>query len=76
MVATLEKALGEISKLPDSQQEAIAALIFEEIASEKKWDEQFANSQDVLAKLASEALTEFEQGKTRPLQDDSDLTHE
>ncbi|NEP04508.1 MAG: hypothetical protein F6K25_16610 [Okeania sp. SIO2G4] len=34
---------------------------------EKRWAENFANSQDQLAQLANEAIAEFKQGKTRPL---------
>lgn len=72
----LEKAIGEVSKLPAHQQEAIASIILEEIASEKRWDNQFAGSQDALAKLADEAMAEFNEGKTLPLKKDSDLSHD
>ncbi|NES78811.1 MULTISPECIES: hypothetical protein [Okeania] len=34
---------------------------------EKRWAENFANSQDQLAQLASEAIAEFKEGKTKPL---------
>ena len=36
---------------------------------EEKWDEALTNSQEKLAALADEALTEFEQGDTRPLEE-------
>ncbi|NEQ75820.1 MAG: hypothetical protein F6K23_23940 [Okeania sp. SIO2C9] len=32
---------------------------------EKRWAENFANSQDQLAQLADEAIAEFKQGKTK-----------
>lgn len=35
--------------------------------AEQQWMESFANSQDVLAQLADEALEEFRQGRTQPL---------
>ena len=35
--------------------------------AEQQWMEAFANSQDVLAQLADEALEEFRQGRTQPL---------
>ncbi|MBE0426160.1 MAG: hypothetical protein IBX72_05895 [Nitrospirae bacterium] len=67
MTTLLKKAFDEVSKLPQSEQEAIAALILDEIASEQKWDELFAKSQDKLSQLADEALEEFKKGKTKPL---------
>ena len=76
MVMLLEKAISEVSKLPVRQQETIASIILEEIASEKRWDNQFACSQEALAKLADEALVEFNEGKTLPLKKESDLSHD
>lgn len=67
MTRLLEKALGEVAKLPASEQDAVAALVLEELASEKRWSESFAKSQDTLAKLAEEALSEHAAGRTKPL---------
>jgi len=67
MTQLLEKALNEVAKLPPSEQDALAAILLEELASEKKWSELFAQSQDVLAKLAEEALAEHRAGKSAPL---------
>ncbi|NEO52819.1 MAG: hypothetical protein F6K54_06835 [Okeania sp. SIO3B5] len=72
MTEVLQKALSKLSQLPESQQEAIAYLILAEIEDEKRWAENFANSQDKLAQLAKEAKSavanaEFKQGKTKPL---------
>ncbi len=67
MTKVIEEALTKLSQLPENQQEAIAYLILAEIEDEKKWAENFANSQDQLAKLAEEAIAEFKQGKTKPL---------
>ena len=67
MTRLLEKALGEVAKLPAPEQDAVAALVLEELASEKRWSESFANSQDALAKLAEEALAEHAAGRTKPL---------
>ena len=67
MTQLLEKALSEVAKLPPSEQDAVAAIVLEEIASEQKWHELFARSQDVLTKLAGEALVEHRAGKTKPL---------
>lgn len=67
MTQLLEKALNEVAKLPPSEQDALAAILLEELASEKRWSELFAQSQDVLGKLAEEALAEHRAGKTTPL---------
>jgi hypothetical protein len=63
----LEKALEEVQKLPASEQDAMAAIVLEELASEQRWAESFARSQDKLAKLAEEALAEYKAGRTKPL---------
>lgn len=73
MTKLLEKAFAVATKLPPEQQDALAALVLDEISSEKKWDEAFANSQDVLSALAKEALKEHAAGKSTPLNQDSDF---
>jgi hypothetical protein len=72
----MEKAMAEASKLPEKEQDALAALLLEELACEKQWDKQFAGSQDELAKLAREATVEFRAGKTKSLDGNLDLTHD
>ena len=67
MTKLLEKAFAEASKLPSTEQDAVAALILEEMASERRWAEAFAKSQDKLAALADEALAEDDRGETEPL---------
>jgi hypothetical protein len=63
----LEKAFAEASKLPEDEQEAFAAWILEELASERRWTECFEKSHDALAKLADEALEEYRKGQTKEL---------
>jgi hypothetical protein len=48
----LQKAVAEASKLPES---------------ERRWDELFAKSHDMLAEMAAEAIREDEAGLTKPL---------
>jgi hypothetical protein len=67
MTDLLEKALTEVAKLPPPEQDALAAILLAELASEQRWTESFARSQDALAKLAEEALTEYRAGLTKPL---------
>ena len=70
MVRNLEKAFAEASRLPEDEQEALAAWILEELASEKRWGEAFASSQESLSQLADQALVEHRQGQTEELESD------
>lgn len=67
MTELLQKAIAKISNLPDEEQDTIATIILEELEDEKKWETVFANSQDVLATLAAEAMTEYRAGNTQEL---------
>ena len=67
MTQLLEKAYSRVTKLPESEQDAIATLILDTLADEEQWTVQFANSQDALAKFALEAIAEHKEGKTLPL---------
>jgi hypothetical protein len=67
MTKALEEAFAEASRLPDPEQEALAAWILEELASERCWQEAFARSAEVLERLADEALAELRSGRTEPL---------
>ena len=67
MTALLEQALAEVHKLPAAQQDAIAALILEELADEEKWDRSFAQSHDALARLADKVRAEKRAGKVKPM---------
>ena len=67
MTQALTSAVVEAVKLPPDEQDVLAAILLEEIASEQRWSQSFTNSQDVLESLALEALAEFKAGKTKPL---------
>lgn len=56
-----------MAQLPETDQDAIAALILEELEDERKWQQSFAQSPDALAQLAAEALAEHRAGRTLPL---------
>jgi hypothetical protein len=62
MNALLEKAFAEAARLTEAEQEAIAALILEEIAAERGWDERFARTQEQLGQLVRAARAEVERG--------------
>ncbi len=67
MTKLLKKAFQEASKLPDIEQNSLAKWLMEELEAERKWDQVFAESEDVLGQLADEALEAHKQGKTKPL---------
>ena len=67
MTDLLEKALREVNKLPPSEQDAVAAILLQELAAEQRWAESFAKSQDALEKMAEEALAEYRAGLTKLL---------
>ena len=69
MTQALSSAVAEAAKLPPDEQDVLAAILLEEIASEQRWSQSFAKSQVVLKSLALEALAEFKAGKTKPLDD-------
>jgi len=66
----LKKAFEEAAKLPEIEQNALARWVLEELKSDRKWDQQFAESEDILAELAREALQEESNNATTDLDED------
>ncbi len=62
MTKLLEQAIAKARVLPESEQNAIAQIVLDEIASEKRWDELFAKSPEKLKDLADRAWAEHEAG--------------
>jgi cell division inhibitor SulA len=67
MHSSLEQAISRAAALPEDQQQVLASILLEEMASESRWQQAFASSQDVLKRLAEEALEEDRRGETRDL---------
>lgn len=67
MTKLLEKAFKKASKLPEVEQNAVAKWLLEELEAEKEWAKSFSESEDVLDKLADEALEEHRRGRTKQL---------
>jgi hypothetical protein len=67
MIPTLHVAFEKASALPEADQKFLAALLLEEMAEEKKWQDSFARSQDVLTRMAEDAIAEDERGETLDL---------
>jgi hypothetical protein len=70
MTESLAEAFAKASKLPEDEQDVIAALVLKEIESEERWDTLFAESQDELAGLAEEALAEHRAGRSKQMNPD------
>ncbi|HLF95743.1 MAG TPA: hypothetical protein VI457_01245 [Methylococcaceae bacterium] len=67
MTELLEHAVDKVKALPDKEQDAIAAVILEELEGEARWDQTFARTQTALEKLAAAAMAEDSAGKTKAL---------
>ncbi len=67
MTELLTKAFDETSKLPPEVQDEVAARILADLDGELKWDETLARSQDLLERLADEALEDFRAGRTEEM---------
>jgi hypothetical protein len=67
MTERLEQVIARLKTLPTDKQDAIATLILEELEEDQRWDDAFARSPDLLAKLAAEAMAEYRAGKTQEL---------
>ena len=67
MTERLEQAIAQLQTLSTDQQDAIATLILAELEEEKRWNDSFTRSPNLLAKLAAEAMAEHRSGKTQEL---------
>jgi len=67
MTKLLEQAFKEASRLPEVEQNALAKWVLEELEAERKWEEIFAGSEDILDRLADEALAAHKNGEIKPL---------
>ena len=65
MTKLLEVALAKVQKLPEAEQDAVAAMILEELEDEQKWDAAFARSQGKLKKLAQKARADIKAGRVK-----------
>ena len=66
MTKLLEKAFKKASKLPEVEQNALAKWLLDELETDRDWEQKFADSEDILERLADEALEAHRKGKTNP----------
>jgi len=71
MTKLLKKAFQAAEKLSKEQQDALAAMMLDEIESDEHWEASFEASHNELEALAQEALEEHRQGRTQPLEPDA-----
>lgn len=67
MTELLERAIARLKTLSADEQDAIAALIMAELEDDRRWDEAFSRSPEVLAQLAATAMAKYHAGKTQAL---------
>ena len=69
MTELLQQAFAKAAKLPQTQQDTFARFLLAELDSERRWDELLnrPESEDLLARLADEALAAHRVGRTQPL---------
>jgi hypothetical protein len=65
-----DRAVQKARSLPEAEKNVIATIMLEELEDEARWKQSFSNSQDVLAKLAAEAMEEDRKGETKELDPD------
>jgi hypothetical protein len=65
MSQLLDQAVAEARKLSDAQQDAIAAIILEEIEDEQRWEQALARSPSKLSALAARAEEQVRAGHCR-----------
>jgi hypothetical protein len=67
MTKSLEQAFRAASRLPDAEQDELAAAILAEIEAEERFDAALSASHEVLEQLADEAIAEHRGGRTEPI---------
>jgi hypothetical protein len=67
MTQRLQQAIAELHKLPEPEQDAIAAVILAEIEDEARWNNSFATSQDELERLANKVREDIRAGRVKDL---------
>ena len=70
MTELLEKAIEELTRLTDEQQNTMGQWILEELEDEQRWNAAFANSLPQLEQLATKALQDYQDGRTQELNPD------
>ena len=71
MTRLLEQAFAAAARLPQEEQDALAAALLADLVSEAHVDEAIGSRPDALERLAEEALGEHRAGRTELLDPDA-----
>jgi hypothetical protein len=58
MTKLLEQAIAEVSKLPEQEQDTLAALILNEIASDRRWENPIKSARGSLKGIQTDVPRE------------------
>ncbi len=67
MTQLLKQAIAELSRLSDEEQDAMAALILEELEDEERWEAAFRSSEETLKRVADKVRADIRAGRTRKM---------
>ena len=67
MTQALSAAVATAAQLPEEEQDALAAILLEEMESEERWSALFADSPNLLERMAKEAIQDFQAGRVEPI---------
>ena len=67
MTQALSAAIATAAKLPEEERDALASILLEEMESEERWRSLFADSQNLLAQMAYQAMQDFQAGRVEPI---------
>ncbi len=66
MTQLLEQAIAELTRL-SGEQDAIAALILEELEDDRRWEDAFRASEAPLTRVADKVRADIRAGRTRKM---------
>jgi hypothetical protein len=67
MTQALSAAVATAAQLPEEEQDALAAILLEEMESEERWSSLVADSQNLLERMANKAIQDFQAGRVQPI---------
>jgi hypothetical protein len=67
MTQALSAAFATAAQLPEEEQDVLAAILLEEMESEERWNALFSDSQNLLERMANEAIQDFHAGRVQPI---------
>ena len=67
MTQALSAAVASAAKLPDEEQNVLAAILLDEMESEERWSALFTGSQNLLQQMAIETIQDFQAGRVQPI---------